>query len=126
MRAIASTDLSVSELCLGGNVFGWTLDEQESFAVLDVYAEGGGNFIDTADVYSEWNGTSGISETIVGKWMTSRNNRDHMVIATKVGKLSTRLGLSSDTIKMACEESLRRLQTDHIDLYYAHADDESV
>ncbi|GAA3187542.1 MULTISPECIES: aldo/keto reductase [Streptomyces] len=120
--------LSVSPLCLGGNVFGWTADEAESFAVLDAYVAGGGNFIDTADVYSAWvpGNEGGESETVIGNWLAARGNRDDVVIATKVGALPGLKGLSADTIKKAVEGSLRRLRTDHIDLYYTHYDDESL
>jgi len=125
---LPKTDLSVHPLCLGGNVFGWSADESESFAVLDAYVEAGGNFIDTADVYSEWkpSNTGGESERIIGKWMKARGNRSQMVIATKVAKLSTRPGLSAANIRAAAEDSLSRLQTDYIDLYYAHEDDTKI
>ena len=123
--SIPETDLVVHRLCLGGNVFGWSADEAQSFAVLDAYVEAGGNFIDTADVYSEWKpgNKGGESETIIGNWMKSRGNRSEIVIATKVAKLSTRPGLSPENISAALEDSLRRLQTDYIDLYYSHEDD---
>lgn len=125
---LANTNLSVFPLCLGTNVFGWSATEEESFEVLDAYYSVGGNFIDTADMYSEWKpgNSGGESETIIGKWMKSRGNRHEMVIATKVAKLSTRPGLSPSNIKAALDDSLRRLQTDHIDLYYSHEDDETV
>ena len=125
---LPKTELSVHQLCLGGNVFGWSADESESFAVLDAYVEAGGNFIDTADVYSEWkpSNTGGESERIIGKWMKARGNRSQMVIATKVAKLSTRPGLSAANIRAAAEDSLSRLQTDYIDLYYAHEDDTKI
>ena len=125
MITIPQTQLRVYPLCLGGNVFGWSANESESFEVLDAYVAGGGNFIDTADVYSEWaqGHVGGESETIIGKWMKSRGNRHGLVIATKVSMLSTRPGLSASNIKGALEDSLRRLQTDHIDLYYSHTDD---
>lgn len=125
---LPKTELSVHPLCLGGNVFGWSADESESFAVLDAYVEAGGNFIDTADVYSEWkpSNTGGESERIIGKWMKARGNRSQMVIATKVAKLSTRPGLSAANIRVAAEDSLSRLQTDYIDLYYAHEDDTKI
>ena len=114
-------DLDVYGLCLGGNVFGWTADRDASFAVLDAYVEAGGNFIDTADTYMRPN--MGISETIIGEWMASRSNRDAVVIATKVGSDG---GLSAANIASHVEGSLARLQTDRIDLYYAHKDDGSV
>lgn len=120
--------LSVSPLSLGGNVFGWTADEATSFDVLDAFVAAGGNFIDTADVYMEAaDGLSGgESETVIGNWMAARDNRDQVVVATKVGDLSTRKGLAADNIKAAVEDSLRRLRTDYIDLFYTHFDDESV
>ncbi len=122
---MSAFDLEVFPLCLGGNVFGWTADEAQSFAVLDAYAEAGGNFIDTADMYSCWvpGHAGGESETIIGRWMAARRNRDGMVIATKVGQLRGLEGLAAATIRTAAENSLRRLQTDRIDLYYAHIDD---
>lgn len=125
MTNIGATSLDVFPLCLGGNVFGWTADQEQSFAVLDAYAAAGGNFIDTADAYSAWapGNAGGESETILGRWMAARGNRDRMVVATKVGKLEGRTGLSAKTIRAAAEDSLRRLGTDRIDLYYAHADD---
>ncbi|MFJ6747676.1 aldo/keto reductase [Streptomyces sp. NPDC091266] len=120
--------LSVSPLSLGGNVFGWTADEAESFAVLDAYVAGGGNFIDTADVYSAWvpGNKGGESETVIGNWLAARGNRDDIVIATKVGAHPDFKGLSAATIKAGVDASLARLRTDHIDLYYTHYDDESV
>jgi aryl-alcohol dehydrogenase-like predicted oxidoreductase len=122
------TDLDVFPLSLGGNVFGWTANEEQSFAVLDAYAAAGGNFIDTADMYSCWapGNSGGESETIIGRWMKKRGNRSKMVIATKVGNLPSLLGLSTKTIQRAVEGSLERLQTDHIDLYYAHVDDRAT
>jgi aryl-alcohol dehydrogenase-like predicted oxidoreductase len=128
MIIIPKTTLSVHPLCLGGNVFGWSADEPQSQAVLDAYQHQHGNFIDTADAYSEWQEghKGGESETIIGNWMKIRGNRQNMVIATKVAKLSTRPGLSFANIIAACDDSLRRLQTDHIDLYYAHEDDEAT
>ena len=128
MITLPKTELKVHPLCLGGNVFGWTANEAESFAVLDAYVEAGGNFIDTADVYSEWNpgNKGGESETIIGKWMVARGNRKDLVIATKVAKLSTRPGLSAANIKAALDDSLSRLQTDYVDLYYSHHDDSEV
>jgi aryl-alcohol dehydrogenase-like predicted oxidoreductase len=128
MTRIPHTDLDVFALSLGGNVFGWTANEQQSFAVLDAYAAAGGNFIDTADMYSCWapGNSGGESETIIGRWMKARGNRNKMVVATKVGKLPRLLGLSTKTIQRAAEDSLERLQTDHIDLYYAHEDDRAT
>ncbi|MEU3395563.1 aryl-alcohol dehydrogenase-like predicted oxidoreductase [Streptomyces filamentosus] len=128
LRPLGTSDLRVFPLALGGNVFGWSADEQRSFAVLDAYAAAGGNFLDTADVYSEWveGNEGGESETIIGRWMASRGNRSDVVVATKVGHHSRLKGLAAPTIKAGAEESLRRLGTDHIDLYYTHFDDESV
>jgi aryl-alcohol dehydrogenase-like predicted oxidoreductase len=119
------TDLKVHALCLGGNVFGFSADVANSEAVLDYYFDNGGNFVDTADMYSQWapGHVGGESETIIGNWMKRRENRAKMVIATKVAKLDTRPGLKPANIKAACDDSLRRLQTDYIDLYYAHQDD---
>ncbi len=124
-RRIGSTDLDVFPLCLGGNVFGWTCDEAESFAVLDAYAEAGGNVIDTADAYSSWvpGNAGGESETIIGNWMRSRGNRHRIIVATKVGLWSAHKGLAPATIRAAVDGSLKRLGTDYIDLYYAHTDD---
>ena len=124
-RNIPGTDLDVFPLSLGGNVFGWTADEATSFEVLDAYAAGGGNFIDTADVYSAWGpgNSGGESETIIGRWLADRGNRDQIVVATKVGSFAEAPGLSRASIFKGVEESLRRLGTDHIDLYYAHKDD---
>ncbi|QLE72752.1 aldo/keto reductase [Streptomyces rectiverticillatus] len=122
-------NLSVHPLALGGNVFGWTADEAESFAVLDAYAAAGGNFIDTADVYSAWvpGNEGGESETVIGNWFASRGNRADIVLATKVGAgVPEPRGLRASVIKAGVEESLRRLRTDYIDLYYTHYDDPSV
>jgi aryl-alcohol dehydrogenase (NADP+) len=122
---IGATDLDVSPLCLGGNPFGWTADEAASFAVLDAYAEAGGNFIDTADMYTYYKAgnSGGESETIIGRWLKARGYRDQMVIATKVGALPGLDNLAPQTIRRAAEDSLRRLGTDRIDLYFAHVDD---
>jgi len=127
MLTIPETDLVVHPLCLGGNVFGWTADQKQSHEVLSAYASHGGNFIDTADVYSEWKegNQGGESETIIGTWLQSRD-RSKFVIATKVAKLSTRAGLRPENIIAACNDSLKRLQTDYIDIYYSHADDKEV
>lgn len=125
MVKIGSSDLDVSRLCLGANVFGWTADRDASFAVLDAFAAAGGDFLDTADSYM-WRApgnSGGESETIIGEWFAARGNRDDVVVATKVGSLPTRPGLSAANINAAVEDSLRRLQTDHIDLYWAHRDD---
>ncbi len=125
LKQMAKADLRVSELCLGGNVFGWSADEKRSHAVLNLFVELGGNFIDTADVYSEWvdGHVGGESETVIGSWLKGRAQRDQVVIATKGSKLSTRPGLGRANIIAACEDSLRRMQTDYIDLYYSHDDD---
>jgi aryl-alcohol dehydrogenase (NADP+) len=128
MARIGTTDLDVLPLNLGGNVFGWTADEEASFAVLDAFTAQGGSFVDTADVYSQWvpGHQGGESEEILGRWMASRQNRSDVVIATKVGKLDGYLGTSRATVRSAVEQSLKRLQTDYVDLYYAHADDEDT
>jgi aryl-alcohol dehydrogenase-like predicted oxidoreductase len=124
MARLGRTDLDVFALCLGGNVFGWTADEPESRAVLDAYAAAGGNFVDTANSYLVEHGRS---ETIIGRWMADRANRDDIVLATKVGggRGAVR-NLRPDTIEREAHASLERLQTDRIDLYYAHFDDEET
>lgn len=126
--ALGRTDLLVHPLCLGGNVFGWSANAAQSEEVLTAYEAAGGNFIDTADMYSCWHpgNVGGESETIIGDWMRARGNRSEMVIATKVAKLDTRPGLSAANIAAAAEDSLRRLGTDYIDIYYAHHDDEAT
>ena len=126
--ALGKTDLQVHPLCLGGNVFGWSANAAQSNDVLTAYESAGGNFIDTADMYSRWHtgNIGGESETIIGDWMRTRGNRNEMVIATKVAKLGTRPGLSAANIAAAAEDSLRRLGTDYIDIYYAHHDDEAI
>ena len=125
MITIPKTELVVHPLCLGTNIFGSNADQVQSHEVLDAYASHGGNFIDTADAYNQWveGHVGGESETIIGNWMSTRSNRASMVIATKVSLLNTRPGLSAKNIFAACEESLNRLQTDYIDLYYSHQDD---
>ena len=125
MIKLANTDLTVYPLCLGGNVFGYSADKQSSEAVLSFYADNGGNFIDTADMYSQWapGHIGGESETIIGDWMKKRGNREQMIIATKIGKLDTKPGLSPSNIISACEDSLKRLGSDYIDIYYSHQDD---
>jgi aryl-alcohol dehydrogenase-like predicted oxidoreductase len=127
-RTLGSSDFSVFPLCLGGNVFGWTSDVAQSEAVLDAYVTGGGNFVDTADAYSAWKegNVGGESEAIIGAWMSARGNRPDVIVATKVAKLRTRPGLSAANIHQAADESLARLQSDYIDLYYAHEDDATV
>lgn len=128
LRTLGSSDLEVFPLALGGNVFGWTADEAQSFTVLDAYTAAGGNFIDTADVYSAWvpGNKGGESETVIGNWLAARGNRSDAVLATKVGSHPEYKGLSAGTIKSGAEESLRRLRTDYIDLYYTHFDDPAV
>jgi aryl-alcohol dehydrogenase-like predicted oxidoreductase len=125
MTLIGTSDLDVYPLNLGGNTFGWTTDEQQSFAVLDAYVGTGGNFIDTADSYSAFapGNSGGESETVIGAWTKSRGNRDQVVIATKVAQHPQFKGLEAANVRAACEASLARLGTDYIDLYYAHADD---
>ncbi|PHM08920.1 aldo/keto reductase [Nostoc sp. 'Peltigera malacea cyanobiont' DB3992] len=129
-RKLGHSGLEVSPLSFGGNVFGWTIDENSSFEILDRFIAAGGNFIDTADVYSRWvaGNLGGESETILGKWLKQRGNRDQVVIATKVGNdMGVRgKGLSRKHIQQAVEDSLQRLQTDYIDLYQSHIDDETT
>jgi len=126
-RRLGATDLHVSPLNLGGNVFGWTADRATSFAVLDAYRAAGGNFLDTADVYSAWapGHRGGESEETIGAWLRERRCRGEMIVATKVGLGGPDLGqgLSADQIRRGCDASLRRLGLEHIDLYYAHRDD---
>jgi len=124
-KCLPHTSLGVYPLCLGGNVFGYSADKENSEAVLSFYADNGGNFIDTADMYSQWapGHIGGESETIIGNWMKKRGNRSQMIIATKVGKLATKPGLSPSNIISACEDSLKRLGSDYIDIYYSHQDD---
>ncbi|GAA3022201.1 aldo/keto reductase [Actinokineospora globicatena] len=128
MTRIGTTELEVYPLNLGTNVFGWTADKAASFAVLDAYAAAGGNFVDTADMYSQWapGNSGGESETIIGEWLTARGKRDDFVVATKLSALEGFKGLSAANIKAAAEGSLKRLGTDHIDLYYSHYDDENT
>lgn len=122
------TSLDFGPLVLGGNVFGWTADERESARVLDAFVDAGGVAIDTADAYSHWveGNEGGESEEIIGSWLRTRGRRDDVLIATKIGMLPTRAGLSTANIRTGVEESLRRLGTDYIDLFYAHLDDETV
>jgi aryl-alcohol dehydrogenase-like predicted oxidoreductase len=121
---LGNTDLEIFPLCLGGNVFGWTIDEERSFGVLDAYAQAGGNFIDTADSYGRRGaGGAGESERIIGRWIAARGNREQLVIATKVGMSPDLPGLSEATIRQGVAGSLERLGIDSIDLYYAHKDD---
>jgi len=125
VRRGAGSVRGVAELCLGANVFGWTADRDASFAVLDAFVDAGGTMIDTADSYTfrAPGNSGGESETILGEWMAARGNRDAVRIATKVGALPGREGLSGQNIAAAATDSLRRLRTDRIDLYYAHRDD---
>jgi len=125
-RQMGRTGLKVSELCLGTMQWGWSADEAASVAVMDAFVEAGGNFVDTADIYSRWaeGNPGGVSEAIIGRWMKARGNRDQVVLATKVrGRMwdgPNGEGLSRLHIVKACEDSLRRLQTDYIDLYQSH------
>ncbi|MDR1355083.1 MAG: aldo/keto reductase [Propionibacteriaceae bacterium] len=125
---LGRTKLQVFGLQLGGNPFGWTADEATSYAILDSYAGAGGNFVDTADMYSAWKegNSGGESEQIIGRWYTSRRNRDQQIIATKVGQLPPYTTFSAANLNAACEASLRRLGTDRIDIYYLHIDDQST
>ena len=134
LRPLGRSDLKVSELCLGSMQFGWTADEAASFAIMDAFAAAGGNFIDTADIYTTW-GPDGIagggrSEEIIGRWMKARGNRKHIIVATKVRGRMTEgpggEGLARDRVIRCCEDSLRRLQTDYIDLYQCHSADLAV
>jgi aryl-alcohol dehydrogenase-like predicted oxidoreductase len=124
MRKLGHTDLAIAPLVLGGNVFGWTADKKTSFAVLDRFAESGLNAVDTADSYSTWvpGNQGGESETIIGEWMKARGSRAKTIVITKVGSPmgQGKEGLSARYIEQAAEDSLRRLQTDVIDLYLAH------
>jgi Predicted oxidoreductases (related to aryl-alcohol dehydrogenases) len=128
MRELGRSGLHATPLAFGGNVFGWSADATTSFALLDAFVEAGGNLIDTADVYASWvpGNRGGESETLIGQWLKRSGKRERVLIATKVGKWAERPGLSPDNIAAAVEESLQRLQTDVIDLYQAHEDDESI
>jgi aryl-alcohol dehydrogenase-like predicted oxidoreductase len=125
LLVLPKTDLEVSNICFGGNVFGWTADQDQSFGLLNRFHELGGNFVDTADVYSSWKegNQGGESETVIGNWFKQSGRRNQTVVATKVAMLETRKGLSAKNISLACDDSLKRLQTDYIDIYYAHSDD---
>jgi aryl-alcohol dehydrogenase-like predicted oxidoreductase len=128
-RRLGRSDLEVAPFCFGGNVFGWTADEPTSFALLDAFVDAGFNFIDTADAYSRWvpEHTGGESETIIGRWMKARGNRDKVIIATKVGAdMGSGRTMAPSYVNKAVEGSLKRLQTDHIDLYQTHWDDEKT
>ena len=126
-RSLGRSGLQVSPLAFGGNVFGWTVDEALSFRLLDAWLDAGFNFVDTADVYSRWvpGHEGGESETIIGKWLRQTGKRNRVVLATKVGKPmgDDKVGLSAAYIREAVDASLRRLKTDHIDLYQSHDDD---
>ena len=126
MRRLGKSDLKVAPLVLGGNVFGWTADEATSFAILDAFVDGGFNLVDTADVYARWTPAGGgASETVIGKWLAQGGKRDKVVLATKFGaEMGEGMkGLSAKYMVKAVEASLKRLQTDHIDLYQSHRDD---
>jgi len=127
-RQVGNSGLRLSRLGLGTMTWGRDTDEHEAAEQLRLFLDAGGNFIDTADMYNQWveGHVGGESETVIGSWMKKRNNRQSMIIATKVSKMDRRPGLSAKNIFAACEESLNRLQTDYIDLYYSHADDETV
>lgn len=129
-RKLGLSDLEVSPIAFGGNVFGWTLNEQESFNILDALIDNGFNFIDTADVYSKWvpGNKGGESETIIGNWLAKRGKRDDVIIATKLGAemSENKKGLKARYVKSAIEESLQRLKTDYVDLYQTHYDDEQT
>ena len=128
-RKLGNTDLFVAPITFGCNVFGWTADEKTSFDLLDAFTSSGFNFLDTADIYAKWaTGVGGESETIIGKWTKHRNNRDKVIIATKVGMVDAvgKVNISKSYIVKAVEESLRRLQTDYIDLYQTHKDDLTI
>ncbi|MEC5407460.1 aldo/keto reductase [Paraburkholderia sp. MPAMCS5] len=124
-RRIGRSELQVAPLMFGGNVFGWTIDEATSFSILDAFVDAGLDFIDTADVYSAWapGNQGGESEAIIGKWFRQSGKRERIVLATKVSKHPQRKGLSAANIQAAVEDSLRRLQTDYIDIYFSHDDD---
>ncbi|WP_010267944.1 aldo/keto reductase, partial [Corynebacterium bovis] len=128
MARIPRTNLDVFPLTLGGNTFGWTADKEESFRILDAFVAGGGSMIDTADVYSVWakGNEGGESESIIGEWMAERGTRGKVVVATKVGAKPDRKGLARENVMAALDESLERLRTDYIDLYYFHFDDEDT
>src|SRR5208283_4288437 len=129
-RQLGHSGFEVPSLCFGGNVFGWTASEERSFELLDALLASGLNFVDTADVYSAWapGNHGGESETIIGKWFKARGNRSKVILATKVGMPmgEGKQGLSKNYIRQAAEDSLKRLQTDYIDLYQSHRDDEST
>ena len=128
LRPLGNSPLSIAPLAFGGNVFGWSADETQSFELLDAFVDAGCNLIDTADVYPAWvpGNQGGESEAIIGKWLKRSGKRDRVVIATKVGKWAEQPGLSPVNLQQAVDRSLQRLQTDYIDLYLAHEDDASV
>ncbi|MFD0764955.1 aldo/keto reductase [Mucilaginibacter lutimaris] len=129
-RELGKSGIFVQSFCFGGNVFGWTADEKTSFGLLDAFVDAGFDFVDTADVYSKWapGNTGGESETIIGNWLKQSGKRDKVILATKVGKPmgDDKKGLSKAYITRAVESSLRRLQTDYIDLYQSHDDDKDT
>ena len=125
MVQIGNSGIDISRVVLGGNVFGWTADEESSYSVLDAYVEAGGNAVDLADSYPHWapGCRGGESEEIVGRWMDARGNRAEVVLATKVGKFPENYGLTREQINAGLQGSLERLRTDYVDLYYCHMDD---
>jgi len=127
-RPLGRTGLEIAPLVFGGNVFGWTADRETTFALLDRFTAEGFNAIDTADVYSAWAPglSGGESETLIGEWLARRGRRDGIVLMTKVGKAAARPGLSPANLRAAVDDSLRRLRSDHIDVYFAHFDDTTV
>lgn len=127
-RTLGRSGIDIAPLVFGGNVFGWTADEARSFELLDHFVERGFNAIDTADVYSAWGPglNGGESETVLGNWLARRGRRDDVVLMTKVGMWEPRKGLSAASIEAAVDDSLKRLQTDYLDVYFAHIDDQDV
>jgi len=127
-RRLGTSDIAITPLVLGGNVFGWTADEAASHAILDRFVDRGGNAIDTADVYSAWvpGHQGGESESVIGRWLKQSGKRNRVVIGTKVGMWPKRIGIKRDNIIAACEDSLRRLGIETIDLYWLHRDDEAA
>ena len=128
MRTLGHSGIEIAPLVFGGNVFGWTVDEPTAFALLDRFVGQGFNAIDTADLYSAWvpGNAGGESETVIGNWLKRRGRRGDVVLITKVGKCESRKGLSAANIRAAVEDSLRRLQTDYLDVYFAHLDDKNI
>ncbi|WP_199748491.1 aldo/keto reductase [Candidimonas sp. SYP-B2681] len=127
-RTLGQSGVEIAPIVFGGNVFGWTADEARSFELLDRFVEQGFNAVDTADVYSAWvpENTGGESENVIGRWLAKRKRRDDIVLMTKVGMLQSRKGLSAQNIDAALNDSLKRLQTDYVDVYFAHIDDKDV